>query len=170
MYLPNAGYEISRTYRYTNSGKAEACIVATRQWKTGDEMHACSGLIAELTDEEEQWLKDRDFSVMFSVKANCMCLFLGPARFVNHDCRPNCKVCSLLFAVNVGQFLFLTKAGVFQPASSCLMAKGAFVSKLSRILKSEKKSPRFTAKTTLVTGTASVCVPLAEGEIPSKQA
>ncbi|KAI9011739.1 hypothetical protein DFJ74DRAFT_684471 [Hyaloraphidium curvatum] len=91
MYLPSAGYEISRTYRYTSSGKAEACIVATRKWQPGDEMHFCCGLIAELTDEEEQWLKDRDFSVMFSVKANCMCLFLGPARFVNHDCRPNCK-------------------------------------------------------------------------------
>jgi hypothetical protein len=110
MYLPNAGYEISRTYRYTNSGKAEACIVATKHWATGDEMHACSGLIAELTDEEEQWLKDRDFSVMFSVKANCMCLFLGPARFVNHDCRPNCKVIQSSFLT---RSFWLTRTTVF---------------------------------------------------------
>ncbi|TPX78087.1 hypothetical protein CcCBS67573_g00643 [Chytriomyces confervae] len=79
MYLPNAGFEIGRTLRYKNSGKVEACIVATKKWRP------------ELTEQDENYLANRDFSVMYSTRKGCMCLFLGPARFVNHDCQPNCK-------------------------------------------------------------------------------
>ncbi|KAJ3223713.1 hypothetical protein HDU81_009028 [Chytriomyces hyalinus] len=91
MYLPNAGFEIGRTLRYKNSGKVEACIVATKKWRPGDEIRHCSGYIAELTEQDENYLANRDFSVMYSTRKGCMCLFLGPARFVNHDCQPNCK-------------------------------------------------------------------------------
>ncbi|KAJ3213717.1 hypothetical protein HDU67_002558 [Dinochytrium kinnereticum] len=95
MYLPSAGYEIMRTERYKNTGKVEACLVATRQWNPGDEIRHCTGVIAELTQSDEEYISNRDFSVMFSTRKACMCLFLGPARFVNHDCRPNCKFISL---------------------------------------------------------------------------
>ncbi|KAJ3333427.1 hypothetical protein HDU76_008238 [Blyttiomyces sp. JEL0837] len=95
MYQSNAGFEIERTYRYKNSGKVEACILATRTWRAGDEIRCCSGVIAELTDQDEEFLANRDFSVMFSTRKGCMCLFLGPARFVNHDCNPNCKFIAL---------------------------------------------------------------------------
>ncbi|KAI8828979.1 hypothetical protein BJ741DRAFT_539096 [Chytriomyces cf. hyalinus JEL632] len=91
MYLPNSGFEIGRTLRYKNSGKVEACIVATKKWRPGDEIRHCSGYIAELTEQDENYLANRDFSVMYSTRKGCMCLFLGPARFVNHDCQPNCK-------------------------------------------------------------------------------
>ncbi|KAJ3086537.1 hypothetical protein HK102_012965, partial [Quaeritorhiza haematococci] len=91
MYHPNAGYEIAQTRRYQNSGKVEACIISTREWKKGDQIRHCSGVIAELTDSDEEYLANRDFSVMFTTRKNCNCLFLGPARFVNHDCNPNCK-------------------------------------------------------------------------------
>jgi hypothetical protein len=100
MYLSGAGYEIARTDRYKNSGKVEACILSTRQWKAGDEIRCCTGVIAELTEEDEEYLANRDFSVMFSTRKGCMCLFLGPARFVNHDCQPNCKVgCICMHAI-----------------------------------------------------------------------
>ncbi|RCH90558.1 hypothetical protein CU098_006557 [Rhizopus stolonifer] len=91
MYMPNAGFEVSSTKRYT--GQMEACIVATKDWKAGEQVKYCLGSIAELTEEDDAKLKreGRDFSVMVSQRKKCSCLFLGPARFMNHDCDANCS-------------------------------------------------------------------------------
>ncbi|KAG1378747.1 hypothetical protein G6F61_005565 [Rhizopus arrhizus] len=66
MYMPNAGYEISDTKRYSEK-KVEACLIATKDWQRGDEISLLSGIILSPT------------------------LFLGPARFANHDCDSNCR-------------------------------------------------------------------------------
>ncbi|KAI9478340.1 MAG: hypothetical protein EXX96DRAFT_570464, partial [Benjaminiella poitrasii] len=98
MYMPNAGYEIGDTRRYCNNGrKVEACLIATKDWHVGDEMRLLTGMIACLDPKDDAELKkgNRDFSVMWSTRKNCSCLFLGPARFANHDCDSNCKFISL---------------------------------------------------------------------------
>ncbi|CAM0137069.1 unnamed protein product [Umbelopsis sp. WA50703] len=85
MYLPNAGYEISETKRYSTLKRAEACVLATKDWMVGDELRLCTGAIACLNAKEDAELKQgqRDFSVMYSTRKGCSCLFLGPARFFN---------------------------------------------------------------------------------------
>ena len=98
MFSASAGFEVSHTSRY--NGRVEAKVCATRVWKQGDEVRLCSGYVARLTAEEENKLTHvdkRDFSVMFSTRKESSCLFLGPARFVNHDCNPNCKVRPAIF-------------------------------------------------------------------------
>ncbi|KAI7873389.1 uncharacterized protein EV154DRAFT_528125 [Mucor mucedo] len=91
MYKPNAGFEVGSTTRYT--GKPEACILATKDWTAGEQVTCCLGSIAELTEQDDLKLKreGRDFSVMVSTRKKCSCLFLGPARFMNHDCDSNCE-------------------------------------------------------------------------------
>ncbi|KAL7322363.1 histone lysine methyltransferase Set9, variant 2 [Mucor circinelloides] len=91
MFSHQAGFEVSSTTRYT--GTMEACILATRDWEAGESVDCCSGAITELTKEDDAKLKSegRDFSVMVSTRKKCTCLFLGPARFMNHDCDANCE-------------------------------------------------------------------------------
>lgn len=85
-YLPNAGYEVGDTSRYRGEGaQVEACLIATKNWHRGDEIRLCTGTIACLEPEDDAQLekKNRDFSIMWSTRKGCSCLFLGPARFVN---------------------------------------------------------------------------------------
>ncbi|KAG0298970.1 Histone-lysine N-methyltransferase set9 [Dissophora globulifera] len=93
IYLPTAGFEISQTDRYTAvTNKSEACVIANRTFEVGSELRYCAGTIANLNEQEEKDLENRtsDFSVIKTSRRGT-CLFLGPARFVNHDCDPNCS-------------------------------------------------------------------------------
>ncbi|BFZ60385.1 histone lysine methyltransferase Set9 [Saitoella coloradoensis] len=92
MYLPDAGFEVASTSRYAAvSSKAEACILATRNWTAGEIIQRLQGTLAPMTREEElaHAASSRDFSILHSSRLKAMCLLLGPARFVNHDCKPN---------------------------------------------------------------------------------
>ena len=79
-------------YRTPGSNKVEACAIATTTIRKGDTIPALSGIFLTLTREEEEHLRDadKDWSVLISGrKGNAAGLFLGPGRFVNHDCNPN---------------------------------------------------------------------------------
>ncbi|GAA5921706.1 hypothetical protein JCM3775_001776 [Rhodotorula graminis] len=70
----------------------EVGVFATRAFKKGEVVNLRGG-IADLTEEEDDEMRDEggrsDFSVLWSQRKECFCLLLGPARFVNHDCRNN---------------------------------------------------------------------------------
>ncbi|KAG0268201.1 Histone-lysine N-methyltransferase set9 [Actinomortierella ambigua] len=93
LYMPKAGIEIGQTDRYTAvTNKSEACVTANLSFSPGDQLRCCTGTIAVLSEQEEKELEHdtKDFSVIRTSRRGT-CLFLGPARFVNHDCDPNCE-------------------------------------------------------------------------------
>jgi hypothetical protein len=96
MYLPSTPFEVSTTDRYRPSGteKLEACALATTTIRNGTTIPALTGIFLTLTRDEEDRLKeaDQDWSILISGrKGNAAGLFLGPGRFVNHDCDANTR-------------------------------------------------------------------------------
>ncbi|EPQ57343.1 SET domain-containing protein, partial [Gloeophyllum trabeum ATCC 11539] len=103
LYHPSGSIEIAHTSRYSHhTGKSELCILATRPLAPGTVISELKGSMADLTEEEDRELKRtdrrhtdgirRDFSVIHSKQMKKNHLFLGPARFVNHDCDNNCEL------------------------------------------------------------------------------
>ncbi|KAG5456740.1 MAG: LOW QUALITY PROTEIN: hypothetical protein BJ554DRAFT_3424 [Olpidium bornovanus] len=84
LYLPNAGFEVGQTFRY-DPAKAEACLLATKDFAVGEVISLCTGTLAYVSSDQENALtgSQQDFSVMYSSKTRRMGVMTGPARFAN---------------------------------------------------------------------------------------
>ena len=93
IWLPDCPFEVSTTNRYTIVTQ-EASTTARRAIKQGDTIKYLCGNLVAMTPEEEKDLDltRRDFSIVMSSRKKTPSLFLGPARFSNHDCNANARL------------------------------------------------------------------------------
>lgn len=93
IYLPECPFEVTATNRYTVD-RYEASVTARSFMRKGETIKYLNGLQVNMTEEEEEDIKSRkrDFSVVVSARSKVASLFLGPARFANHDCDANSEL------------------------------------------------------------------------------
>lgn len=93
MYSPDAPFEVSTTNRYLVDTH-EAAVTARAEISRGEVIRHLTGVQVPLTKDEEKTLDltRRDFSVVVSARKRTVSLFLGPARFANHDCDANARL------------------------------------------------------------------------------
>ena len=93
IWMPDCPFEVSTTNRYTIIAQ-EAAITARRSIKKGDAVKYLVGNLVAMTPDEEKDLDltRRDFSIVMSSRKKTPSLFLGPARFANHDCNANARL------------------------------------------------------------------------------
>lgn len=92
MYMLDAAFEINCTYRYTLH-EPEACVLARKEILAGKDIKQLNGVMHLITGDEEDALNDAsDFSTITASRLGGTGVLFGPARFVNHDCKPNCRL------------------------------------------------------------------------------
>lgn len=93
IYLPDCPFEVSSTNRYTIVTQ-EASITARRTIRKNESIKYLTGIQVPLTPKEEEEIsfRKKDFSIVVSSRSRCASLFMGPARFANHDCRANARL------------------------------------------------------------------------------
>lgn len=96
IYMPDCAFEVCTTNRYTVMTH-EASIVARKEINKGEPIKYLCGVQVAMTKNEEIELdlKNRDFSIVMSSRKKLPSLFLGPARFANHDCDANAKLSTI---------------------------------------------------------------------------
>ncbi|KAF6822432.1 histone-lysine n-methyltransferase set9 [Colletotrichum musicola] len=93
VYLPDCPFEVNSTNRYTIVSH-EAAITARRFIRRNENIKYLAGTQVNISPEEEREMtaRKKDFSIIISARSKCASLFMGPARFANHDCGANAKL------------------------------------------------------------------------------
>ena len=93
IYSPDCPWEVNTTNRYTIVTH-EAAVTARRSIRRNESIKYLSGIQVVITPEEEKEMavRKKDFSIVVSSRNKCTSLFMGPARFANHDCGANAKL------------------------------------------------------------------------------
>jgi len=93
IYMPDCCFEVTTTNRYTITDH-EASITARRDINPREEIKYLTGVQVAMTEEQEKTLElgGKDFSLVVSSRKKTRSLFLGPARFANHDCDANARL------------------------------------------------------------------------------
>ncbi|KAH7067722.1 histone-lysine N-methyltransferase SET9 [Paraphoma chrysanthemicola] len=91
--MPDCPFEVTTTNRYTIT-EHEASITARRDINPREEIKYLTGVQVAMTEEQEKTLElaRKDFSLVISSRKKTRSLFLGPARFANHDCDANARL------------------------------------------------------------------------------
>lgn len=107
IYLPDCPFEVASTNRYTLVTH-EAAVTARTFIKKGDAVKYLCGVQVVMTEEEDAMLGSsrRDFSIVVSSRNRTASIFLGPARFANHDCNANAR---LVTTGNAGMEIFAVR-------------------------------------------------------------
>ena len=97
LYSKECQFDISTTAKYVPKTR-ECCVVSRMEIPARTKILGLCGLFCPVSDDFVECLtaQNRDFSVMYSQTRQSEGIFVGPARFVNHDCNPNCEVIKVL--------------------------------------------------------------------------
>jgi histone-lysine N-methyltransferase SUV420H len=93
IYSPKCPFKIGESEHLSFIDR-EAAVFAKRDFQMGESIQFLSGVCVPLTKEEELQLEisGKDFSILQSSSNQPAAMFLGPARFVNHDCKANSEI------------------------------------------------------------------------------
>ncbi|KEQ71083.1 hypothetical protein M436DRAFT_21392, partial [Aureobasidium namibiae CBS 147.97] len=94
IYLPDCPFEVTTTNRYTIITH-EAATVARKPIRKNETIKYLTGVQVAMSEADEKFLGMNDFSVVMSSRKKRPSLFLGPARFANHDCNANAKLITM---------------------------------------------------------------------------
>lgn len=93
MYKTDCPWEVSATNRYTIT-TFEAAVTARARVKDHQTIPYLVGTLVRLTADESEQLDttNRNFSIVCLGRKKNQSIFLGPARFANHDCNANARL------------------------------------------------------------------------------
>lgn len=129
VYLYDCPFEVTTTNRYTIDTQ-EAAVSARKTIVKGDMIKYLSGVQVAITKKEEADLDltSRDFSIVMSSRKKTPSLFLGPARFANHDCDANARLTTIgsngmavvaVKDINIGEEITVTYGESYFGVSNC---------------------------------------------------